>query len=872
MTKRPAAIALAALLALGTCVYPYSAVGVNMPETSWASEPSTNTAVFSAPSLETKSSEPVTTVLPGTERSVSEYNASFLSVTGFANGAVHDRTEYIGTEYYRTAGNEAEFLQAIDDASRGKVKVIEITADLNLGWNALSEEEQAHNCIEAYGWTNGTTITNPSILANGVSQLTITNTKGLTIFSRAGNTVKYAEWKLQGSSSDIIIRNLKFDEMWNWSEAASTKELGWTLLKLNGVKGVWIDHCTFTLGADGNVDSENGASNMTQTWNCYSLPTTETPGTDSMLYKTITYLEQQYQQGLLNPQGRYSLLRDNGATPEQIMAYEAYHQKLCLNGSGDKDFKDADGYEDGNQRLHLTFAYNKVNNIGARLPFIRQGTAHLINVFLDDSGHMALHNDPTLPFKKYGGWQLNCGLDSHDGGCVGADTCVFREARVMVGVERQSGAEEYDSSEYPDGYSYAGMQVPFNYSFAGVYNHMLAVNSKVTLNGETYIGSSWDNNGENLFTTEYTWADKSTIGNFHWFMSIDNEEQYTKGVAPFIIDENGEKKYVPFSFSYTDTLTYPYQALPLESVEDVISTYAGAYVFNQGPEFWLRTSYRADETFQPVDTEKQILATGLKLGKETLQMSEAESFQLGADVIPSNASNREVTWTSSNPEVATVLESGLVLAKKRGTATITAVTKDGTAIQKTCEVSVRRPVTSIEITGAPKAVYLGNETTPAETIRLTAVITPADADDTSVIWTSGNPQALSVDENGVITPLKKASSVRIVCTSVSDPSVSATVRISVKEGVNPNPAPTDTPAPTDPPVPAVRYGDVDGNGEVGADDALLVLKHVVRLSVLEEAKLPAADVTDDTQITADDALYILKKVVRLIDKFPVEEK
>ncbi|MFQ9985040.1 MAG: hypothetical protein ACLRVS_04185 [Lachnospiraceae bacterium] len=105
----------------------------------------------------------------------------------------------------------------------------------------------------------------------------------MTIFSQAGNTVKYAEWKLQGTSSDIVIRNLKFDEMWNWSEAASTKELGWTLLKLNGVKGVWIDHCTFTLGSDGNVDSENGASNMTQSWNSYSLPTTETPGTDIAL-------------------------------------------------------------------------------------------------------------------------------------------------------------------------------------------------------------------------------------------------------------------------------------------------------------------------------------------------------------------------------------------------------------------------------------------------------------------------------------------------------------------------------------------------------------------------------------------------------------
>ncbi len=827
-------------------------------------------------SLDVDAAEAAVTELPGTTRTVSGYNSSFLSVTGFAKGAVNDRTAAIGTDAYRVVNNEEEFLQALDDAKLGKVSVIEIAADLNLGWNSLSEEEQAHSCISSYGWDSGVTVNNPSIREYGVSQLTISDTHGLTIFSRGGNIVKYAEWKIQGTSSDIVIRNLKFDEMWNWSEAASTKELGWTLLKLNGVKGVWIDHCTFTLGADGNVDSENGASNMTQSWNSYSLPTTEAPGTDSMLYKTITYLEYKYQNGELNDSGRYSLLRDNGATPEQIMAYEAYHQKLCLNGSGDKDFKDKEGSQDGNQRLHLTFAYNKVTNIGARLPFIRQGTAHLINVFLDNSGHMALHNDQTLPFNKYGGWGLNCGLDSHDGACIGADTCVFNEAKALVGVEQQDGREEYDSSQYPDGYSYAGMQYPFNYSFAGVYNPMLAVNSKVTLNGETYIGSSWDNNGENLFTTDYTWIDKSTIGNFKWFSSIDNVEQYTKGVAPYIEDENGNRTYIPFSFSYTDTLTYPYQALPLEEVENTISTYAGAYVFNEGPEFWLRVEYGADENILPVNHTQEILATDVKLSTETMVAKVGQVYQLNADVIPSNASTREVIWTSSDSSCAEVLDSGLVIPKNQGSVTITATTKDGTNIQKNCEITVTNPVTSIEIQDAVSTIYLGDENTPAETLQLKAVVLPEDATDTSVIWTSSNPSALLVDENGFVTALKKASNVRITCQSVSDPNVKAMVRITVKEGLNPNssetPQPTNTPSPSISPTPTTGnlYGDTNGDGSITAEDALIVLKHVVKLTTLADSAYAAAEVNGDDQITAEDALYILKKVVKLIDMFPIE--
>lgn len=810
---------------------------------------------------------PVVTTLPGTTRTVSSYNSSFLSVVGFAKDAVSDRTWAIGTDAYRIVNNEKEFLQAIEDAKLGKVSVIEIAADLNLGWNSLSVEEQSFSCIEAYGHGSNVVVNNPSIAENGVSKLTIANTQGLTIFSRGGNTVKYAEWKLQGTCSDIIIRNLKFDEMWNWSEIASTKELGWTLLKLNGVKGVWIDHCTFTLGADGNVDSENGASNMTQSWNSYSLPTSETPSKDSMLYKTITYLEYMYQQGQLSDTGRYSLLRDNGATPQQIMAYEAYHQKLCLNGSGDKDFKDKEGEQDGNQRLHLTFAYNKVTNIGARLPFIRQGTAHLVNVYLDNSGHMALHNDQSLPFNEHGGWELNCGLDSHDGACIGADTCVFNEAKVLVGVEQQDDSVEYDSSQYPDGYSYAGMQYPFNYSFAGVYNPMLVVNSKVTLNGETYIGSSWDNNGDNLFTADYTWIDKSTIGNFKWFSSIDNVDQYTKGVAPYVEDEKGNRTYIPFSFSYTDTLPYSYQALPLKEVESTISTYAGAYVLNEGPEFWLRVQYDANEKIVP--TTEKILATDLKLSTQVLDVKIGEARQLNADVIPSNASTREVTWTSSDPACVEVLDSGLVIPKKEGTAMIAATTKDGTSIERICEINVTIPVTSIEIQGALDTIYLGDAHTPAETIQLTAAILPENATDTSVAWISGNPEALSIDENGVLTPLKKSSGVRITCQSVSDPEVKASVRIAVKEGANPNS--TESPTAT-PDILTYTLGDTTCDGSISADDALLVLKHVVKLTALTENAYLAAEVSGDTHITAEDALYILKKVVKLIEVFPVEGK
>ncbi len=70
---------------------------------------------------------------------------------------------------------------------------------------------------------------------------------------------------------------------------------------------------------------------------------------------------------------------------------------------------------------------------------------------------------------------------------------------------------------------------------------------------------------------------------------------------------------------------------------------------------------------------------------------------------------------------------------------------------------------------------------------------------------------------------------------------------------------------------SVIYGDVSLMGYVNSEDALLVLKSVVKLTTLDEFQQKAADVNGDNSISADDALLILKKVVRLISSFPVEQ-
>ncbi|WP_239628713.1 hypothetical protein [Paenibacillus sp. H1-7] len=526
-----------------------------------------------------KAEAAVITSIPNTTKVEKRYDSSFLSVTGYASLGVNDRSSYVGTSYYRTVSNGREFLQAVLDASNGTVKVIEVTDNINLGWTELaldSTERSKYSFVTNYPKpSNG--FTNPLLIASGVSKLNISNVDGLTIFSKSGKTIKHAEIKLQGSANDIVIRNLRFDEMWQWDDSGKHKEVGWSFIKVNGANNVWIDHCKFSIAADGMIDMENGASNVTLSWNEFGLEATENPDESSSIYQSIEYMEQQYAAGALDPSTSvYYKMRNEGATKKQIMAYAAYHSKVHLVGSGDKDYTNyvsPAGVEvkDGNQRLRLTMAYNRYTNVGQRLPMIRQGTGHIFNNYFDNSSHQSVL-DSVYAISKYGGDTLARGVNSRNGASIAADTNVYNAFNEpLIGAERQ-------------GDDTGNMSAPFNELFKDALNHSLIVNSKVTNKSGSYIGSSWDNNGDNLFTKGITWYDKSTIGKWAWSSHIVGVENMSKSNPPS----------TPFTFTYDydEQLPYAYKTVPLNSVVPTVAKYAG---ISKKVKFstadWLKTNY-----------------------------------------------------------------------------------------------------------------------------------------------------------------------------------------------------------------------------------------------------------------------------------------
>ena len=170
----------------------------------------------------------------------------------------------------------------------------------------------------------------------------------------------------------------------------------------------------------------------------------------------------------------------------------------------------------------------------------------------------------------------------------------------------------------------------------------------------------------------------------------------------------------------------------------------------------------------------------ITLNKEQISIKEGETEVLTAIIEPTNATNKNVTWTSSNEEIATV-DGGVVTAKKAGTAIITATTEDG-AKTTNCTVTVTEKttggilVTNITLNKSEVNVEVGDRT------YLEIELEPIDATNKNVIWESSDENVVSIDENGIITA-KKVGAATITVTS-EDGNASASCKINVIEKTN----------------------------------------------------------------------------------------
>ena len=176
-------------------------------------------------------------------------------------------------------------------------------------------------------------------------------------------------------------------------------------------------------------------------------------------------------------------------------------------------------------------------------------------------------------------------------------------------------------------------------------------------------------------------------------------------------------------------------------------------------------------------SKKEIPITEISLDKSSATLTEGETTTLTATVLPENTTDsKNVSWRSSNSEVATVDANGTVTAKRAGTAVITATSTNGKSAGCTVTVSKKEiPITEISLDKSSATL------TEGETTTLTATVLPENTTDSkSVSWSSSNSEVATVDANGTVTA-KRAGTAVITATSTNGKTAGCTVTVSKKE-------------------------------------------------------------------------------------------
>lgn len=299
--------------------------------------------------------------------SVARYNLegfAAASVTGGGDIAESDPR-------YRKVTTATELVAALRAAkasTANPVKVIEIMNDLNMGWHEIGTPLQGDGLLRQ----NIAPKKHPALIASGVGLLDVMDFNGLTIFSRNGATLRHVEFNIK-NGTNLILRNLRFDELWEWDEATKGDydSNDWDFVTIGdggGVtSGIWVDHCTFTKAYDGVLDIKKGASNITVSWSDV-VPAATGAG---------SFVQQQFDDLETNraTNSMYNYLRGH-FTQEQIVAIALPQKKGHLIGSNNLE---------GLTSYTVTLHHNHYKDLQDRMPRLRGGDVHGYNLYIDNS-------------------------------------------------------------------------------------------------------------------------------------------------------------------------------------------------------------------------------------------------------------------------------------------------------------------------------------------------------------------------------------------------------------------------------------------------------------------------------------------------------
>lgn len=248
-------------------------------------------------------------------------------------------------------------------------------------------------------------------------------------------------------------------------------------------------------------------------------------------------------------------------------------------------------------------------------------------------------------------------------------------------------------------------------------------------------------------------------------VSIKGEASRTLNIGsilqlyPTVLPENAYNKNITWKSSNTSVAVVDAKGI-------VTAKAAGTTTITVTTEDGSKTATVTITVPQPV--------TGVTLDKSTLSLTEGDEATLKATVAPSGA-DQSVTWVSNKPEVATVDDDGKVTAVSAGSATITASSAISPDKKATCAVTVTAKVVRVKtVTLTPSAMEL----LVGESREIAVTISPTNAANKALTWTSSDQSVALVDSYGKVTA-KSNGTATVTCTSQDNPDAKGTCQITV---------------------------------------------------------------------------------------------
>ena len=318
-------------------------------------------------------------------------------------------------------------------------------------------------------------------------------------------------------------------------------------------------------------------------------------------------------------------------------------------------------------------------------------------------------------------------------------------------------------------------------SFWDVQNFFIELRRLTGLNFRFVYEAEWEYAARGgKLSKGYKYSGSNTIGDIAWYNA--NSSGATHAVATKaanelgIYDMSGNVSEIVFDFP--DDYSSEPQTNPTGPLSGSGHVYRGGNY--NGSASNCRVSYRSYTSSSDANQTmgfrlaSPIFATGVTLNKTSATLNTGQTLQLSATVAPSNATDKSVSWTTSNSSVASVNSNGLVTANGPGTATITAKTWDGTNKTATCTVTVKQLATGVSLNKTSATLNTG------QTLQLTATVSPSNTSNKAVTWKSSNTTVATVSTTGLVTA-KAPGSATITVTTADGSNKSATCALTVKQ-------------------------------------------------------------------------------------------